>query len=326
MERIRTLTKEHDIKLHLDGTRLWHASIATGISMKEYCSHFDTISLCLSKGIGAPIGSILVGSAETVKKARHFRLLFGGGWRQAGLLAAAALWGIKNNWPTMEDTYRRAKWLERAFVQVGCQITNPVHTNMVWIDTTNAGFTVEDLMAALAQEGIKIGGSGTAARVVLHYQITDEAVERFIEVLRAIATSPQAKINADLTLSAMRENPQSIYDEDDDNEAILSVPVSPDTSTVGQVVQSSSIYTKSEQVVVVVEVEKVVVSVNESDVENGTAVEVVTPERSQTTISKEKTRGKLQYRVAQSPSAREPKDARSRVRIVRWGSLLTCAA
>ncbi|KAF9930827.1 Threonine aldolase [Linnemannia zychae] len=235
IERIRALTKEHGIKLHLDGARLWHASIATGISMKEYCSHFDTVSLCLSKGIGAPIGSILVGSETAIKKARHFRLLFGGGWRQAGLLAEAALWGIKNNWPTMEETHRRAKWLERVFLQVGCQITNPVDTNMVWVDTTGAGFTVDDLMAELAKEGIKISGSGYQARVVLHYQITDEAVQKFIDVLRKMAQSPLMKINVDLTKTTMQEQPHSIYD---DETALPLTPLSPESPIVGQQVQT----------------------------------------------------------------------------------------
>lgn len=211
--RIRQLTQEHGIKLHLDGARLWHASVATGISMSEYCRHFDTVSLCLSKGIGAPIGSILVGSEAAIKKARHFRLLFGGGWRQAGLLAEAALWGIKTNWPTMDDTHRRAKWLERAFLQVGCQITNPVDTNMVWVDTSLAGFTVDELMTVLAKDNIKISGSGCATRIVLHYQITDDAVARFIDVLRQLASTPRMKVNVDLVKTSMIEEPESIMAE-----------------------------------------------------------------------------------------------------------------
>ncbi|KAF9360634.1 Threonine aldolase [Mortierella sp. NVP85] len=211
--RIRQLAQDHDIKLHLDGARLWHASVATGISMKDYCRQFDTVSLCLSKGIGAPIGSILVGSDATIKKARHFRLLFGGGWRQAGLLAEAALWGIKTNWPIMDETHRRAKWLERAFLMVGCEISNPVDTNMVWVDTTQAGFTVEELIAALAKEKIKISGSGHAARVVLHYQITDEAVERFMDVLRELASTPRMKVNVDLVKASMIEQPESIMEQ-----------------------------------------------------------------------------------------------------------------
>ncbi|KAG0260922.1 Threonine aldolase [Mortierella polycephala] len=214
MVRIRQLTQEHGIKLHLDGARLWHASIATGIAMKEYCSHFDTISLCLSKGIGAPIGSILVGSEQTIKKAKHFRLLFGGGWRQAGFLAEAALWCIKTNWPSMEDAHRQARWLAHAFLEVGCHITNPVDTNMVWIDTSDAGFTVEELMAELDKEKIKISGSGCAARVVLHYQISDEVVETFIDVLRRMVSTPRMKVALDLVKTSMWEQPTSVFDGD----------------------------------------------------------------------------------------------------------------
>ncbi|KAF9579273.1 hypothetical protein BGW38_004530 [Lunasporangiospora selenospora] len=220
--RIRALSLKHGIKLHLDGARLWHASIATGVSMKDFCQNFDTVSLCLSKGIGAPIGSILVGSEAVIKKARHFRLLFGGGWRQAGFLAEASLWCIKNNWPTMESTHRQAKYLERAFVQIGCTITNPVETNMIWVETTKAGFTIEELMAELAKEGIRISGSGYAARIVLHCQISDEVVAKFIEVLRNLASTPKMKISVDLTRASMSElslrssSPSISYYEDEE--------------------------------------------------------------------------------------------------------------
>ncbi|KAG0092792.1 Threonine aldolase [Podila epicladia] len=210
--RIRAFTNEHNVKLHLDGARLWHASIATGILMKEYCSHFDSISLCLSKGIGAPIGSILVGSEQVIKKARHFRLLFGGGWRQAGFLAEAALWCIKTNWPSMERTHRQAKWLEQALEHVGCIITNPVDTNMIWIDTADSGFVVEELMEELSHEGIKITGSGTAARLVLHYQISDQVIEAFIGVLRKMASTPRMKVLIDMTMVAMREDAMRFRD------------------------------------------------------------------------------------------------------------------
>ncbi|KAG0038936.1 Threonine aldolase [Podila clonocystis] len=210
--RIRAFTNEHNVKLHLDGARLWHASIATGISMKEYCSHFDSISLCLSKGIGAPIGSILVGSKQVIKKARHFRLLFGGGWRQAGFLAEAALWCIKTNWPSMERTHWQAKWLEQALEHVGCMITNPVDTNMIWIDTSDTGFIVEDLIEELSHVGIKMTGSGTAARLVLHYQISDQVIEAFIGVLRRMASTPRMKVLIDMTVVAMREDAMSFRD------------------------------------------------------------------------------------------------------------------
>ncbi|KAF9360182.1 Threonine aldolase [Mortierella sp. AD094] len=234
--RIRELTKVHGIKLHLDGARLWHASMATGISMKEYCSYFDTVSLCLSKGIGAPIGSILVGSETSIKKARHFRLLFGGGWRQAGILAEAALWGIENNWPTMRETHRRAKALERAFVQVGCHITNPVDTNMVWVDTSDAGFTVDVLMEELAKEEIKISGSGCAARVVLHYQISDKAVEKFIQILNRVSRSSGMVSNNYLVEPAMLKKSDSVYEDIEEpvTPTVLAMPTTPVSPIVGE--------------------------------------------------------------------------------------------
>ncbi|GJJ69924.1 threonine aldolase [Entomortierella parvispora] len=260
MARIRLLTREHGIKLHLDGARLWHACIHTGISMSDYCSQFDTISLCLSKGIGAPIGSILVGSELTIKKARHFRLLFGGGWRQAGILAEAALWGIKNIWPTMTETHKQAKYLEEVLVQIGCHITNPVETNMIWMDTSDAGFTVEELMAELSKKNIKISGSGTAARIVLHYQISQEAVERFVDVLRDMAATPNMKINVDIVRAtewSKRPQPTSgtrsvhshssrnsrVYEEDhlrsqqgkeESLESSIPFPTTPNTPEVGR--------------------------------------------------------------------------------------------
>lgn len=82
IQKISQLARSKDIKMHLDGARLWNASMGSGVSLREYGSYFDSMSLCLSKGIGAPIGSVLVGSRDLIKKARHFRKLFGGGWRQ----------------------------------------------------------------------------------------------------------------------------------------------------------------------------------------------------------------------------------------------------
>ncbi|KAF9435767.1 Threonine aldolase [Entomortierella beljakovae] len=241
--RVRELTQQYGIKLHLDGARIWHASAATGISLREYCSYFDTVSLCLSKGIGAPVGSILVGSTASIKKARHFRLLFGGGWRQAGILAEAALWGIETNWPTMKDSHRRAKTLESAFIRVGCHITNPVDTNMVWVNTSDAGFTVDVLMAELSKEGIKISGSGYEARVVLHYQICDDAVNRFIQVLNRVAR-PCKKSAKPLVLEKLEgifkgtkqgggEDDEEEEEVEDEQGSILDMPNTPASPVVG---------------------------------------------------------------------------------------------
>lgn len=110
--KIHSLAKKHNIRMHLDGARLWNACVATGHSLADYCQYFDTVSLCLSKGLGAPIGSILLTTSALCSKARHFRKLFGGGWRQAGILAAGGIYSIDHHWTRMKEDHDNAKILE----------------------------------------------------------------------------------------------------------------------------------------------------------------------------------------------------------------------
>ncbi|CAO3654067.1 unnamed protein product [Mucor hiemalis] len=183
IKRIRKFTRENGLKLHLDGARLWNASEETGISLREYGQYFDTISVCLSKGVGAPIGSILAGSRETMRTARHIRKLMGGGWRQSGLLAAAAQHCIDAVVPTMRETHRLAKHLAQSLQNMGIELTVPCETNMVFIDTAPTGVLIEDLHQALKKENILIsGGEGTQARIVLHYQVTPSVVDTMIQI------------------------------------------------------------------------------------------------------------------------------------------------
>jgi threonine aldolase len=185
--KISTLARSRGIKMHVDGARLWNASQETGVTLKEYGKHFDSMSLCLSKGIGAPIGSILVGSRAFVAKCRHLRKLFGGGWRQAGSLAAVAQWCIENVMSTMPHTHQQAKRLAMSLQSLGCFLVYPCMTNQVWIDTTATGVTTNLLAEALAKHGIKMSpGNGTSSRIVLHHQITDEAINQFIDTATAL--------------------------------------------------------------------------------------------------------------------------------------------
>lgn len=183
IKQISQYTKDHGLYLHLDGARLWNASQATGIPLAEYGQYFDTISVCLSKGVGAPIGSILAGSEERIRRARHLRKLMGGGWRQAGMLAAAALHCIDTVVPTMPQTHQFAKKLATSFQKLGMLLTTPCETNMVFVDTAPTGITVDDLYQALKQHHILIGpGPGTQTRIVLHYQISQDVVDKVIQV------------------------------------------------------------------------------------------------------------------------------------------------
>ncbi|KAJ3116254.1 Threonine aldolase [Phlyctochytrium bullatum] len=188
MKKISALATKHGIKMHLDGSRLWNANIATGISLKEYCSGFDTVTLCLSKGIGAPIGAVLVGSKATIKKARHFRKLFGGGWRQAGVVAAGALYALEHHWPAMANDHENAKLLARGFEELGFSIVKKVETNMVWVDGSALGITADDLKEELKKHNILIFG-GKVARWVVHHQISRDGVEKAINAVRSFVAA-----------------------------------------------------------------------------------------------------------------------------------------
>lgn len=187
IKRIYTYAKERDLAMHLDGARLWNASQETGIPLHEYGQYFDTISVCLSKGVGAPIGSVLVSTKENVERARILRKLFGGGWRQAGFLALAAHHCIDHVVPTMKKTHQLAKRLAQGLQQLDIQLTYPCETNMLFIDTAPAGIVVADLATALKEHNILISEwSGTQTRLVLHYQVDEPVIDTILQVAREV--------------------------------------------------------------------------------------------------------------------------------------------
>ncbi|KAL2919147.1 Threonine aldolase [Polyrhizophydium stewartii] len=185
------------IPIHLDGARLWNASAATGISIKDYCSHFDSVSLCFSKGgfntplcsqpgqcLGAPVGSVLVGSTEFIAKARHFRKLYGGAMRQAGILAAACLYALDHYFPTLSEVHANARYFGDALVALGFGLDRPVETNMVWLDTAPLGLVADDVAKVLLKARIRaFGGEDTVMRIVLHHQVSREDLERAVAEL-----------------------------------------------------------------------------------------------------------------------------------------------
>lgn len=183
IKRIREYTKPMGLKMHLDGARLWNAHQETGIPLHEYGQYFDTISVCLSKGVGAPIGSILASSKENIVRARHLRKLMGGGWRQAGPLAIAAMHGIEHIMPTMKDTHNLTKRLANGLQAMGMSLDYPCETNMIFLDMAKVGLTVFDLADALQKHNILISRiPGTQNRIVLHYQIPPHVVDTILHV------------------------------------------------------------------------------------------------------------------------------------------------
>lgn len=177
------LTRSHGLGLHLDGARLFNAAVACAVQPREIARHFDTVSICLSKGLGAPVGSVLVGSDALIDKARRWRKVTGGGWRQAGILAAAGLHALDHHVARLAEDHRRAAYLAGRLREItGIDLLGQ-HTNMVFIDVP-AG-RLRDLDVHLREAGIRISiGYLPTLRLVTHLDIDDDGIERTVEAFR----------------------------------------------------------------------------------------------------------------------------------------------
>lgn len=171
---ISAFCKLHNVRLHLDGARLWNASVATGISIQEYCSLFDSVSLCLSKTLGAPVGSVLVSDEKFIRKANHFRKQNGGGIRQSGILTLMASVAIDETIPKLQRTHDIAKDVGKFAESIGYSLEHPVHTNFVFLDLKNTKVDPEVFQELCKQQDLSVGGG----RLAIHFQISDDAIER----------------------------------------------------------------------------------------------------------------------------------------------------
>lgn len=181
VRRISAFAREHGIHMHCDGARLWEAVASGAGTLPEFCAEFDTVTMCFSKGLGAPVGSILCGPAAVLRHARWTRKAIGGGTRQPGLLTAVAKVALTETFGTREDgsdgwlkrTHDLAKKVESLWTARGGKLVHPVHTNMVWIDLTAAGCSVAKFVEMGREEGLTLLGG----RMVLHYQVAQRADE-----------------------------------------------------------------------------------------------------------------------------------------------------
>lgn len=189
LEEIKKLRQESEklgIFLHLDGARIWNAHIACGVDFKEYGKYFDTISVCLSKGLGAPVGSLMLSTKERVLKARPWRKRYGAGMRQAGILAAAGHYALDNNLPLLKDDHKRAKTIADAVYAVAPKLIDPatVDTNIVGLDISSLKITASDLSTQLKENGVLASALGPKyLRLVTHLDLTDGDIEAVNEVL-----------------------------------------------------------------------------------------------------------------------------------------------
>ncbi len=187
IQSIKDVCLQNKLKLHLDGARLFNALVAKNESPKQYGEVFDSISICLSKGLGTPLGSVLIGTKELIKKARRVRKIFGGGMRQAGFMAAAGIYALENNINRLADDHQHAKMIQSA-LQAKDFIGEilPVETNII-IFEVKGRYTAPEMAAKLKEEGIfVIAISPKQIRFVVHLDIHPEHVKRTIEVISGL--------------------------------------------------------------------------------------------------------------------------------------------
>ncbi|MCZ7601808.1 MAG: GntG family PLP-dependent aldolase [Melioribacteraceae bacterium] len=181
------LAKKYNLFFHLDGARIWNASVATGISPSKYASYFDSVSCCLSKGLGAPIGSVIAGTKDFIKEAFRIRKAWGGGMRQVGVIAAAGLFALKNNIDRLQEDHQKAKNLAE-FLNASDKYEielERVQTNIIVFKPKNN--TVEDILEKAKGKGLilSVGNVGWI-RAVTHMDVTFDQIEKAKEILEQI--------------------------------------------------------------------------------------------------------------------------------------------
>jgi threonine aldolase len=183
---LRDESSKLGLTMHLDGARIWNAHVASGVSFKEYGSQFDTVSVCFSKGLGAPVGSMLLGTQEVVENARRWRKRYGAGMRQIGILAAAVDYALDHNIERLAQDHNRARTIAKAVSRISDSFIDPssVQTNIVAIDLSHTSTSAGQLVSTLKDYGILAGAMGSKLlRFVTHMDFTDIELEQVLEIL-----------------------------------------------------------------------------------------------------------------------------------------------
>lgn len=191
IKALRSISLEQEIPLHLDGARIWNASVAAGVPLHEYASQVDSISACFSKGLGAPVGSILIGSVEFIDRCRKYRKIFGGGMRQAGILAAAALYALDHNISRLEEDHAKATLFAGELKKIKCVhlASTEVQSNMVIAEINYANKTQGEILNLLKSHGILMTPEGNSSiRGVTHLDVSMDDVKRAVGVFHSLFT------------------------------------------------------------------------------------------------------------------------------------------
>lgn len=192
LRAVRAFCDRHGLKLHLDGARLGNAVVATGIAFAEYAALCDTVSICLSKGLGAPVGSVLLGDAPVIAMARRARKIYGGGMRQAGILAAAGLYALEHNVARLADDNRRARTFAQRLAAVpGLSVDmGRVQTNMVFAGTKDTGLPAAEVVARLREHGVlALDEAAWSVRLVTHLDVDDADVDEAVAIVERVVAA-----------------------------------------------------------------------------------------------------------------------------------------
>jgi threonine aldolase len=186
IEAVAATCRELDLRLHLDGARVANAAVALGVPAAEIGRRFDTVTLCLSKGLGCPLGALVAGSTERMAHARRNKHLFGGAMRQAGIVAAAGVYALEHHVDRIADDHARARRLGEALHDAGLPVDlDQVETNFVQIDVGPLGMTKADALERLHRAGVGLSGTvhPTVLRAVTHLDVSDEDIDRAIDLI-----------------------------------------------------------------------------------------------------------------------------------------------
>ena len=187
IEKLSVAARARGIAMHLDGARIWNAHVASRVSFAEYGKHFDTISVCLSKGLGAPVGSLMISTKERIQEARIWRKRYGAGMRQVGILAAAGHYALDHNIARLAEDHDRAQKIAVALAAIDSSLVDPkkVATNIVGLELSKLGITAAELASRCKEAGLWISALGPHyARLVTHLDFDDAQCDQAIEILK----------------------------------------------------------------------------------------------------------------------------------------------
>jgi threonine aldolase len=189
LKKLYAFAQKNSLNLHMDGARIWNAAIASGTKLSGYALFCDSMSVCFSKGLGAPIGSAIVGSKEFIKEAHRYRKIFGGGMRQVGILAAAVLYALDHNFGRLAEDHQNARHLAQALSELDTVEINlsSVQTNIIVFDIKKAGKDIQHILAELKENNVLLVPFGpTKLRAVTHLDLTSGDIETAIRVFQKV--------------------------------------------------------------------------------------------------------------------------------------------